>query len=157
MTRLDRLRVVMCSYCVVCFFKQKTAYEMRISDWSSDVCSSDLSHPLDEGSPREDPEIAGHERHPSGENRPQRGGNERRQAGRFPKRGKETDELRHHDERAGRGLCQSEAVQHFSGLEPPEGAHGFLRDIGQPRISAAERHHRHLAEEGRSEAHTSKL
>src|SRR3546814_86937 len=37
------------SYCtVLCmsmffFFKQKTAYEMRISDWSSDVCSSDLS------------------------------------------------------------------------------------------------------------------
>src|SRR3546814_20312286 len=26
-----------------CFFKQKTAYEMRISDWSSDVCSSDLA------------------------------------------------------------------------------------------------------------------
>src|SRR3546814_16440172 len=26
------------------FFKQKTAYEMRISDWSSDVCSSDLAH-----------------------------------------------------------------------------------------------------------------
>src|SRR3546814_9717191 len=25
-----------------CVFKQKTAYEMRISDWSSDVCSSDL-------------------------------------------------------------------------------------------------------------------
>src|SRR3546814_371904 len=29
-------------YCF--FFKQKTAYEMRISDWSSDVCSSDLGH-----------------------------------------------------------------------------------------------------------------
>src|SRR3546814_3464382 len=33
-------------FCCVCvlffFFKQKTAYEMRISDWSSDVCSSDL-------------------------------------------------------------------------------------------------------------------
>src|SRR3546814_2290545 len=28
---------------VVFFFKQKTAYEMRISDWSSDVCSSDLT------------------------------------------------------------------------------------------------------------------
>src|SRR3546814_4543637 len=28
------------------FFKQKTAYEMRISDWSSDVCSSDLSRLL---------------------------------------------------------------------------------------------------------------
>src|SRR3546814_11043008 len=27
------------------FFKQKTAYEMRISDWSSDVCSSDLPKP----------------------------------------------------------------------------------------------------------------
>src|SRR3546814_5659314 len=29
------------------FFKQKTAYEMRISDWSSDVCSSDLGRLLD--------------------------------------------------------------------------------------------------------------
>src|SRR3546814_15646604 len=29
--------------CYFVFFKQKTAYEMRISDWSSDVCSSDLS------------------------------------------------------------------------------------------------------------------
>src|SRR3546814_12832844 len=28
------------------FFKQKTAYEMRISDWSSDVCSSDLPHKI---------------------------------------------------------------------------------------------------------------
>src|SRR3546814_9324648 len=34
--------------CVFFFFKQRTAYEMRISDWSSDVCSSDLraaTHP----------------------------------------------------------------------------------------------------------------
>src|SRR3546814_6361827 len=31
---------MMCVYFF--FFKQKTAYEMRISDWSSDVCSSDL-------------------------------------------------------------------------------------------------------------------
>src|SRR3546814_7019066 len=34
-------------FCGLCFyfffFKQKTAYEMRISDWSSDVCSSDLA------------------------------------------------------------------------------------------------------------------
>src|SRR3546814_7313716 len=34
--------VVRCSLCVFFFFKQKTAYELRISDWSSDVCSSDL-------------------------------------------------------------------------------------------------------------------
>src|SRR3546814_5643292 len=32
---------LICSF-VLFFFKQKTAYEMRISDWSSDVCSSDL-------------------------------------------------------------------------------------------------------------------
>src|SRR3546814_4718886 len=30
------------------FFKQKTAYEMRISDWSSDVCSSDLDQAPDD-------------------------------------------------------------------------------------------------------------
>src|SRR3546814_3235448 len=40
----------MCNIAILCvcllvflFFKQKTAYEMRISDWSSDVCSSDLT------------------------------------------------------------------------------------------------------------------
>src|SRR3546814_3945942 len=39
---------------IVFFFKQKTAYEMRISDWSSDVCSSDLradAHLLDRAAP----------------------------------------------------------------------------------------------------------
>src|SRR3546814_16279057 len=34
---------MLCVVFLFCFFKQKTAYEMRISDWSSDVCSSDLS------------------------------------------------------------------------------------------------------------------
>src|SRR3546814_1224864 len=34
---------------VVFFFNQKTAYEMRISDWSSDVCSSDLNDNLEIG------------------------------------------------------------------------------------------------------------
>src|SRR3546814_10730388 len=33
----------MCDSVVFVFFKQKTAYELRISDWSSDVCSSDLA------------------------------------------------------------------------------------------------------------------
>src|SRR3546814_8817129 len=32
----------MCFWCHFFFVKQKTAYELRISDWSSDVCSSDL-------------------------------------------------------------------------------------------------------------------
>src|SRR3546814_1152517 len=36
------------------FFKQKTAYEMRISDWSSDVCSSDLSQTADPVMPSDD-------------------------------------------------------------------------------------------------------
>src|SRR3546814_16860232 len=48
-----------CVELVVFFFKQKTAYEMRISDWSSDVCSSDLfveRSPL--GSLRREPEAA---------------------------------------------------------------------------------------------------
>src|SRR3546814_10478098 len=38
------------SFCLFVFFKQKTAYEMRISDWSSDVCSSDL--PVRQGQAR---------------------------------------------------------------------------------------------------------
>src|SRR3546814_2576363 len=42
------LAIIICCCCLswyllyVFFFKQKTAYELRISDWSSDVCSSDL-------------------------------------------------------------------------------------------------------------------
>src|SRR3546814_4360216 len=59
-------------YVYLFFFKQKTAYEMRISDWSSDVCSSDLpafddlrlardAMPIDPG-PRPDPS-----RHPARE------------------------------------------------------------------------------------------
>src|SRR3546814_1727796 len=46
---LSCMRVVMIVvFVIVFFFKQKTAYEMRISDWSSDVCSSDLKEmPID--------------------------------------------------------------------------------------------------------------
>src|SRR3546814_4427909 len=40
--------IVSCVLFIVFFFKQKTAYEMRISDWSSDVCSSDLFKVVDE-------------------------------------------------------------------------------------------------------------
>src|SRR3546814_19433221 len=41
---MDTSVVYICCLCFF-FFKQKTAYEMRISDWSSDVCSSDLVNP----------------------------------------------------------------------------------------------------------------
>src|SRR3546814_9784758 len=37
-----RVVIVICFVVMFFLFKQKTAYEMRISDWSSDVCSSDL-------------------------------------------------------------------------------------------------------------------
>src|SRR3546814_2918592 len=41
---IDILMFLVFLVCIfVFFFKQKTAYEMRISDWSSDVCSSDLA------------------------------------------------------------------------------------------------------------------
>src|SRR3546814_3831927 len=39
----------------VFFFKQKTAYEMRISDWSSDVCSSDLLATMSAALPAREP------------------------------------------------------------------------------------------------------
>src|SRR3546814_9197058 len=39
-----KLFVVVACFCFC--FKQKTSYEMRISDWSSDVCSSDLAVPV---------------------------------------------------------------------------------------------------------------
>src|SRR3546814_20773420 len=44
-----------CILVVLCFFKQKTAYEVRISDWRSDVCSSDLSDYRQERGYRSDP------------------------------------------------------------------------------------------------------
>src|SRR3546814_19630898 len=44
--------------CFIFFFKQKTAYEMRISDWSSDVCSSDLFVRLEGGGPDQEIETA---------------------------------------------------------------------------------------------------
>src|SRR3546814_5439101 len=47
------------------FFKQKTAYEMRISDWSSDVCSSDLPMALQQHHANRRPPVRrrGRERH----------------------------------------------------------------------------------------------
>src|SRR3546814_6444203 len=44
---------------VIFFFKQKTAYEMRISDWSSDVCSSDLFGLARRFAPRHKPDRSG--------------------------------------------------------------------------------------------------
>src|SRR3546814_3491588 len=46
---------------LLCFFKQKTAYEMRISDWSSDVCSSDLAHLADDDTAQPQPQHRTHQ------------------------------------------------------------------------------------------------
>src|SRR3546814_7400907 len=59
---------IWCEFTFFFFFKQKTAYEMRISDWSSDVCSSDLGgvapgHPL----AAQDVQAAGHQDGGAGE------------------------------------------------------------------------------------------
>src|SRR3546814_8483071 len=43
------------TYILFFFFKQKTAYELRISDWSSDVCSSDLSYSKKSDKSQSDP------------------------------------------------------------------------------------------------------
>src|SRR3546814_1628008 len=46
LTQSGMLLGVMLIWLDLFFFKQKTAYELRISDWSSDVCSSDLAGSL---------------------------------------------------------------------------------------------------------------
>src|SRR3546814_4866119 len=60
-------------YIFVFFFKQKTAYEMRISDWSSDVCSSDLARTyFTSASAEHDAAKAGRSRLPDGNETAQR-------------------------------------------------------------------------------------
>src|SRR3546814_2654562 len=66
---------------IVFFFKQKTAYEMRISDWSSDVCSSDLAERAMEAVRRDARVILEAER-TIGQQPPDKGGAARRVADR---------------------------------------------------------------------------
>src|SRR3546814_6014717 len=94
---------------VIFFFKQKTAYEMRISDWSSDVCSSDLQFGLRAFLNRAKAAKRGetHCRH----QREQQQRNERRGRGQ-PRVGRsERDRRRRSEERrvgkAGFGTCRS--------------------------------------------------
>src|SRR3546814_14238776 len=68
MCQFMRYVMISCIF-VLCFFffKQKTAYEMRISDWSSDVCSSDLHWRLEgagrQGGQGQGPDLADAGRH----------------------------------------------------------------------------------------------
>src|SRR3546814_21141753 len=64
--------VCFCVFGCLFFFKQKTAYEMRISDWSSDVCSSDLLRALGAKAGVDVVKLAGGGRHRHGGGHPLR-------------------------------------------------------------------------------------
>ena len=104
---------------------------------------------LDEGRAEEDPEEAGDEGDPGRQQSAERGRQHRRQRAGIAIGGHEADELQHHDQRARRGLGHAEAVEHLARLQPVIMLDRLLGDIGQHRIGAAERHHRHLGEEQR--------
>ena len=104
---------------------------------------------LDVGRAEEDPEEAGDEGDPGRQQSAKRGRQHRRQRAGIAIGGHEADELQHHDQRARRGLGHAEAVEHLARLQPVIMLDRLLGDIGQHRIGAAERHHRHLGEEQR--------
>src|SRR3546814_6820246 len=90
------------------FFKQKTAYEMRISDWSSDVCSSDLDD--------QEPELlarAGLEQHEAGagENDPEPAPEERQQRREWHRR-LPMRSPRRKAEQIGRASCRERVCQY---------------------------------------------
>src|SRR3546814_18420637 len=94
------------------FFKQKTAYEMRISDWSSDVCSSDLhggrlqggDRRFLHGGPGQPPMQTGDEQGPEGAD-----------AGRLHRGGDaEEDDAKHQDDRSEERRVGKECVSKWS-------------------------------------------
>src|SRR3546814_16536584 len=96
------------------FFKQKTAYEMRISDWSSDVCSSDLEHRQ---------RVADRPYQDAGDPEPQTEPQRRRQGavhdGDGPRRAGEPDRL---GERAVQRPLESFDIRdHVTSAQPPKG------------------------------------
>src|SRR3546814_5165546 len=86
------------------FFKQKTAYEMRISDWSSDVCSSDL----DDGEQQQQVQVEGQQQQNQVRVRPE---------WRYAAQGGERAGTRQKSRR--RQECRKESV-HRRALQPPE-------------------------------------
>src|SRR3546814_8329457 len=118
------------------FFKQKTAYEMRVSDWSSDVCSSDLVEldevdvaPANPGS-REEPLDRGYWPHTHA-----RGVAARRGPAREPARRLESEfgELvLGNDETGSRRVILLARIPrgHDAALDRTEGSEAFERDIG---------------------------
>src|SRR3546814_420174 len=98
---------------VLFFFKQKTAYEMRISDWSSDVCSSDLRAEQILANERKDQEDdGGHGNGTNGHGTPLRRGSVTGEAGVDRRTSRRVDHHEEGDERRNEKLKQrSEAFK----------------------------------------------
>src|SRR3546814_4720980 len=97
----------------VFFFKQKTAYEMRISDWSSDVCSSDLGEPYDHRNDRS--QVAGPRQQERGSNQPgaERAIDEAHGAGNFGGGDdRDGDDQGTNDMEIGRASCRERVCQY---------------------------------------------
>ena len=92
------------------------------------------------------------ERHPGRHHRAEHTGRTGENGAASRKRGEEAYELRHQDQRPGRGFGEAEPVDHLGRRHPVMGFDRLLRHIGQHRIGAAEAHHRELGEE-RADAH----
>src|SRR3546814_3178191 len=149
------------------FFKQKTAYDVRISDWSSDVCSSDLHEPgkrsqfelddRDEQLNRENEEGEDHD-HP--------GDQQHHDRDEIVEEGREAEHLRCLVEQ--RPRCGEARPGEFTGLQEIVGGHAAAArgqpepceraedDIGERR-EAAEDEGERADIENRSEEHTSEL
>jgi hypothetical protein len=118
-----------------------------IADSAADSAKAVAAQPLDERRAEEDPQEAGREGHPGGEQAAERPGEHRRQPAGLAEGAHEADELGDHDQRPGRRLGHAEPVEHLARREPAIMLDRLLGDIGEHRIGAAERHHRHLREE----------
>ena len=102
---------------------------------------------LDERRAGENPQHRRHERDPGRHRGAEDAGRHRRERRGIAEGGEEADELRHQDQRAGRGLGEAEAVDHLRRGHPVIGLDRLLRHVGQQRIGAAEAHHGELGEE----------
>ena len=99
------------------------------------------------GAPRKIHEEAGSERRPRGDHRAQHTGRHGREVAGVLVRADEPDELEHHDERARRGLGETEADHHLAGQQPAVLRDGCDVHVRQDGVGAPERDQRRLAEE----------
>ena len=102
---------------------------------------------LDVRAAQKNPEKAGRERRPSGEQCAQRGREQRRQTLRVLPSAHEADELQDHDERSRRRFGETKSVHHLARLEPTVMKKRLLRDIRQHGVGAAEGDHGCFAKE----------